>query len=238
MNDSFCRPMAVGICVAGMLFAAALPSSGIVITATSGSLSAQATFTDLGGGKLTVLLDNISKADVLAPNAILTGIFFDYTGGALTPLSALLNGSTVLYGANGGGNVGGEWAYGSGLAGAPLGASSGISSSGLGLFGNGNFLGPNLDSPASVGGLSYGITSAGDNPATGNTPVTGANALIKNSVLFTLGYSGAFGVFDNVSFQYGTALTEPNVNVPDSGSSLVLLGVAISGVCLLRRKLS
>jgi hypothetical protein len=35
-----------------------------------------------------------------------------------------------------------------------------------------------------------------------------------------------------------SAITEPNVNVPDGGASLVMLGVAIGGAGLRRRKLS
>jgi hypothetical protein len=41
-------------------------------------------------------------------------------------------------------------------------------------------------------GLQYGITSGSDNPSTGNAAVTGANALIQNSVVFT--FSGATGL--------------------------------------------
>jgi hypothetical protein len=111
--------------------------------------------------------------------------------------------------------VGGEWEYLAGLA-APHSATEGISSSGFGLFGSPNFPGNNLEDPLALDGLQYGITSAGDNPATGNAPVTGDNALIHNSVVFVL--SGAnlpsqltAADFAHISFQYGTALTEPNL---------------------------
>ena len=109
--------------------------------------------------------------------------------------------------------VGGEWAYASVLVGAPLGATEGISSAGLGLFGGATFPGTNLQGPAAVNGLQYGITSAGDILATGNAAVTGGNALIQNQVVFTLAGVGLSTV-SNVSFQYGTALTEPNCTPP------------------------
>lgn len=229
----------------GLLAFGAVPNQAEAITfsASSGNLSASASFTNVGGN-LQVVLTNTSASDVLIPAEVLTAVFFDVQGaGALTPLSALLSGgSTVFFGPDGGGNVGGEWAYGSGLAGAPLGATLGISSSGLGLFGNANFNGANLQGPVAVDGLQYGITSAGDNTATGNAAVTGGNALIKNQVTFLLtGLGGIIpgqGNITNVSFQYGTALTEPNVPVPPvpEPSTLLMLGSAFVGMCYMSRR--
>jgi hypothetical protein len=216
----------------------------IVFTGSSGNRAASANFQNIGGD-LVITLTNTSTADVLVPVDVLTGLFFDISA-SLTPVSALLNSSTVAYGPDGGGNVGGEWRYEAGLA-APGGASKGIYSAGFGFPGDAaNFNGANLQNPAALDGLQYGITSAGDNLATGNAPVTGGNALIQNSVVFTLsGISPGFNPdstnITNVSFQYGTALNEPNVpgtSVPDGGVTLVLLGSALMGVETLRRKLS
>jgi hypothetical protein len=162
--------------------------------------------------------------------------------------------------------VGGEWGYLSGLsANAPLGANQGIASAGYGTgvvdFGPGTrFPGANLQGPNAPNGLQYGILSAGDNPATGNTPVTGGSsgnpvALIKNSVIFELG--GLPENFDlssigSVSFQYGTSLRDPNVpadggdgggkppgppvGVPEPGT-LALFGVGLVAMGLLRGRL-
>jgi hypothetical protein len=63
--------------------------------------------------------------------------------------------------------VGGEWAYKAGIHG-PHGQDYGISSTGLDIFGSsGRFPGPNLQGPNAVDGLQFGITSAGDDPASG-----------------------------------------------------------------------
>jgi hypothetical protein len=132
----------------------------------------------------------------------------------------------------GGGNVGGEWEYLAGLN--QYGANAGISSTGLNIFGGANFNGLNLQDPAALDGLQFGITSAGDNVGTGNTGVT-KSALIKNSVVFTLPILTGTPNISNVTFQYGTALDEGTVTgnctsgcvqTPEP-SSLPLLGAGI-----------
>lgn len=222
----------VGIVIAGS--AAPSPAAPITFNASSGNLAASATF-DVVAGKLQITLINTSMSDVLIPADVLTGVFFDIVGvnPVLAPSTAILGlGSSVVFGGTDPGNViGGEWAYAASLSGAPNGATRGISSAGLGLFGNGNFPGSNLQGPSGTNGLQYGITSAGDNTATGNTPVTGSNALIKNSVVFTLsGIGGGFdpsAVIGNVSFQYGTALSEPNIPEPATAAMLALGGISV-----------
>src|SRR5262249_20152932 len=86
-------------------------------------------------------------------------------------------------------------------------------------------------------GLNYGITSAGDNPTTGNGAVTGsggsASPIVQNSVVFTLtGFTGTLADITKVSFQYGTALSD--ANVPASGvpepSSLAIAGLGGLGL--------
>jgi hypothetical protein len=214
---------------------------GIGTGALSGTV-ATALF-EQSGANLVVTLSNVG-ADVLVPTDVLTGVFFDLAGSpTLTSASAVLApGSTVQHGtSNPGGVVGGEWGYGHGLSGAPRGATQGISSTGLGLFGGATFPGTNLEGPAALDGLQYGIVSGNDDPTTGNAPVTGGYALIQNSVVFTLG--GLNANFDlstgisKVSFQYGTALADPNleghktaVPVPEPASAALF---AVGFFCLL-----
>jgi hypothetical protein len=209
--------------VVSLMLSATATRADISFSYSSGDLAASAAF-GVSGGNLVVTLTNTSLADVLVPTQVLTAVFFDLPGGVtLSPVSALLGpGSTVLFGPANGGNVGGEWAYAA-LTSPPAPGNTGISSAGLGLFGDGNFGGANLQGPVSVDGLQYGLTSAGDDPTTGNWPVTGKDALIKNQVIFTL--SGIDAAFDpstisNVTFQYGTSLNE-NVLIPAPAAALI-----------------
>ena len=122
---------------------------------------------------------------------VLTAVFFNFEGATLTPGSAILSvGSTVLNDeAPTNGVVGGEWSYLSNISSqAPLGANSGISSAGLGIFGGPNFPGVDLDNATGGGaldGAGYGLVSAGGIASTANDPNKNA-PLIKNSVTFTL----------------------------------------------------
>lgn len=246
--------MVRGVALGAALVVAALiatPAHALPITfaGSSGSRSASATF-EQSGSQLLVKLTNTSAFDVLAPSNVLTGVFFTLWGvSSLTPISAALDGSDVLFGPDGGGDVGGEWAYRSALW------IHGISSTGAdGIFGPGDlFGGANLQGPTSPDGLQYGITSAGDDPSTGNAPVTGGHALIQNSVLFTLGgLPSGFQLHNwsvlNVAFNYGTSLNlvpgfrqppeQPPVSAPEP-ATLVLLGsglVAFTGAAAWKRR--
>jgi hypothetical protein len=232
----------------GLIIAASVgpqSASGVPLSVSGsvGDLAASAVF-DVSGNNLIVTLTNTSPVDVGVPADVLTAIFFDIVGAGdimLTPVSAVVgSGSVVLFGATDPGNVvGGEWAYRGQLSGAPLNAGHGISSAGFDRFGPMDlFPGSNLQGPDSPDGIQYGVTSAGDNPATGNAPVTGENALTKNEVVFTL--SGLPDNFDpstqitNVFWQYGTGFDEPGFGVPEP-ATLCLLGSA-SLVALRRRR--
>lgn len=241
--------------VALAAMALALPASASVsFSGTSGSLAASATF-DIVAGKLQVRLDNTSTNDVLVPADLLTGVFFNISGvgaaGQLTPFSALSDGPTYLSGVQqnaAGTNVGGEWAYAAVSSATLPTVNAGISSSGLDIFGSGNFNGPNLAGPDAVNGMQYGLTSTGDNLATQNGGIAG-NEITKHSVTFLLNTaSPAFSLtqISNVFFQYGTALDEPRFpgnggggppgSIPEP-TTLALLGLGLLvGVNARRRK--
>ena len=241
-----------GVCLAGVL--AASSASAVTYTGSSGSLAASVDFSINGSGQLVVTLSNTSGSDALNNPDLLGAVFFDLAGNpALTPVSGVLNtGSHIFVGGvqQSDAVIGGEWAYGSSLSGAPLGAKQGISGVGFGLSYNSLFPGGPLpnDGGSPPDGPAYSLTSAGDNTSTGNGVMTTVG-IIKSSVVFTLsGLPANFnlntGIAD-VNFQYGTSLTDaPNVpglppqgGLPDGGSTVLLLGSALSGLGLIRRKL-
>ncbi len=211
------------VTIAGTL-AFPLSAAGITFVGSSGDLAASVDF-EVNGTNLVVTLTNTSVADVQAPADVLTAVFFDLRDDpSLTPVSAFLgSGSVVYFGLDGGGNVGGEWAYRENLSNLPedwspphfAKAARGISSTGLDWFGPDDvFPSPaeDLDWPVEPNGLNYGLLSAGDDTTTGNSKVTGGGGnptpLIKNSVVFTLsGLPDAYNIdaaISKVVFQYGT----------------------------------
>jgi hypothetical protein len=211
----------------------------ITYSFTSGGLGASAEFAR-AGSDLIVTLTNTGTADALVPTDILTAVYFNVDGNpSLTRTSALIPLTSDVF-EIGTGNlvtpadrvVGGEWAYR---------ASTGISSTGLGVFGPGDrFPGNNLQGPASPAGVQFGIVPAADNLLTGNGGISG-EWLIRFAVVFRLaGFSAEpDDAINNVVFQYGTGLDEPQYgsDIPEP-SSFVLAVFGLIGVALLgwRRK--
>ena len=234
-------------------------TTNCVIASASGinneghAVSATAQFW-LVGSSLHVELINTAMSDVLVPSDVLTGLSFTLMNGTqsleLTPVAANLGkstdttlnsgNSTLVYGATTtNGNVGGEWAYESGID--FHGATSGISSSGLDLFGQANFNGPNLAGGTAVDGVQCGLLSKGDNTSTGNGGLSADGCPIKNAVQFKLtvpsGLSAsnfnltARGAFGDIGSQYGTSFgqTYPCAGGANNCDQVPLPGTAIIG---------
>lgn len=195
---------------------------------------------------LTITVTNTFAGDVWYHSELLTAVFFDTaTPLDLTPVSALVApGSAVLFSEAAqpsephpplpADQVGGEFAFRAGLPWwAPGGASYGISSVGIDLFGPQDLFPPqvDLDGPLSPDGMNYGITAAGDDRTTGSNPdVTGTEPIIQNSVIFTL--SGLPADFDpsteitNVWFLYGTSWVIPEpVTLATLGAGMCVVAI-------------
>jgi hypothetical protein len=201
---------------------------------TSGGtgLSAAATFTDLGGGQLEIQLWNTYTGDTPDQSHVLTALFFSGPTG-LTPVSALAAPGSLQWEAGnstaaGGMDVGANWEYVSG---------SGISSAGFGIFSSGNFPPSSGDT---LDGSAWGLVSAGY--AGSHLDGLDSRIYIQNSVIFVLsGFNGDMGSITDVSFQYGTALDEPNLPaVPESNTvlagALLLLPLGASTMRILRKR--
>jgi hypothetical protein len=203
----------------------ALPASSFATlftaSGTSGgdAISASANFV-LSGTTLTITLTNTSTVvyqqttnpkHTMDPAQVLTGLYFDIPGFSSissSPSTRTAAGTLI----NGSGNTRDGWAYDSGLSGAPGGATQGIASAGFGLGGgHSNF---NMSNGSMLDGYTYGIVGSGyvagtkiDGDATGGIVVQDFATFTFTGVSSTLDTSQ----ITNVSFQYGTALTEPNI---------------------------
>jgi hypothetical protein len=231
------------------MFSFAAPShAALIVENTSGLHKAKAEFSISGGGPnrhLTITLSNTSANDVLAPPDVLMALFFKTnTSAVFTPLSAsVANQSNIVFESPsfGGNNLGGEWTYREGITGLfNSNVDRGVSGAGFGVFGPSNLIGgPDRNGSQAPDGLDYGILSAGDNLATGNTPVTGSVPYVKSAIVFTFAIPSTFTesniLASSVVFQYGTSLSEPS-HGPGVPEPAAIGALAIAGVGLLRRR--
>ena len=212
------------------------------------SLSASAMF-EIIGNDLIITLSNTATDDNNGggwdtSGNTLSGIFFDFAGNPVfTPVSATVAPGSELVQfnlcstgqcASSTTNVGGEWYFSKDNE--TLLGEFGIASSGYIEGSNPNFNGPNLDGPAYTGnGINFGLISL-DNTFNPNGGLAD-DPVIRNSVILALSGAEGLSVFDitNVSFQYGTSLSEPNIST-DTGEavpepeSVILLGSGIAGL--------
>ncbi len=202
--------------VAVLIVAAGADASTIVFTGSSGTLSASAQFKLTPTG-VTVTLTNTAgpTPEKLVPADVLTAVYFNLTGAStLTPLEAVaLNGLIPATSPP----PGAYWAYQTNLQNAALhGAHSGISSTGLNVFGpNGNFSCGAGCQP--LDGLNYGIVP---NVYTAGQKLE-AVPLMRYSAQFTLQGNAQHATVSNVWFQYGTDLSEPSFQGFEGGGGEV-----------------
>ena len=249
-------------------FARSASAASITFVGSSGTLAAATRITDLGGGLLRIELGNFGSAAVI-PVDVLTGVFFDGNNAVLSSLgnvSAITSATTTITNPNACGsgssacpsganlNVGGEFAS----AANPLGVYDfGISSSGLGIFGQGNFIGPDLSNPTAVNGLNFGMVSIPNGISGGANPQVLSQPLLRGVVTFNVqgqvGFNPATGI-TGVRFQYGTALTDANfigtplppgvptpfdvgpTAVPEPASMVLLRSGLLAGTPYVRRR--
>jgi predicted small secreted protein len=185
------------------------------------TLSASATFT-ISNLDLVVALSNTGTFDPANADDILTGIFFTLSGDpTLTPESAQVAPGSLVVGhrlpLGFTGDVGSQWAYRNDLVRAPDGADEGISSTKLKWFGTKNlFSKTKIKGFGSFNGISFGLTTADDNPDDNQ-------GLIQNSVVLTFsGLPQDFTLSDisDVVFQYGTSLKQPELLCGAGGSDI------------------
>jgi hypothetical protein len=256
------------LATAGLMALAGTPAHAVtVVYFGSGTgvnpgdqIGAAVSFEEIGPTQVRVVLRNLSPNNADVPGNQLTGVFFNLPGNQTPGTAFTAAGSTVVgqgncsTACNGSPqNVGGEWAYNTGLS--VGGATEGLSSSGYsGVFGQPNLNGVNLQNPDALDGLQFGIMSAANNYANGNGGVEN-NALVQSAVTFTLNTDTNLTLAQlesvtNIRFQYGTTLTEPHfgptsfcldcnpdpfVTVPEP-ATIGLFGAGVLGLGLLRRR--
>jgi hypothetical protein len=220
--------------------ASAVTISGSVTT--SGVTRSGTADFSISGSTLTVALRNSSGEPAGTNIDLLTAVFFTLPQGVtLTPQTSGVVASSGLWVGTPSSStadvIGNNWQYrgGQSLTG---GTNAGISTAGFGVFSQGNF----GSSGVNVQGGDYGLV------ATGTTSPTSPSfqPVYTGTFTFTLGFTGnlttsAF-TSNNVNFQFGTALNEPNTNPPtdtppvaDTGITVALLGGALLGLAALRR---
>jgi hypothetical protein len=218
--------VAAGIwAVAGISASAQVTFTASGTGASGQALNATATFQTLAGNELRITLANTETGDANTTANLLTELFFNGASG-LTPVSAIVpagqlewnSGASTTLGSALDVGTGWGYAYAGGSGDESLGnnppnnATDGISSAGTGNWiGHSDFGGPST----SLDGAPYGLVPLGF-MSTGGTHDGLSNGqsdpTFENTVVLTLsGWTGSLSSIANVSFQYGTVSSNPNL---------------------------
>jgi len=242
--------------VALALFIVASKAQAVTFTATGvgktpgDTLKASVVFA-VSNLDLIVTLSNTGTVDPSTPADVLSAVLFNIEGDPkLTPVSADLDtGSSIIadplpMGFDG--DVGGEWAYRSGLAGAPDGANEGISSDALKWFGSKKYVfpGEKLRGAGRPGGIDFGLTTMNDRPGNDRDGLKD-QGLIQNSVQFVLfGLPDDFSLSEisDVTLQYGTTIKQPEITgeelaiIPEPSTIMLAAAGFMGALSFVRRK--
>ena len=189
----------------------------------------------LSGTALTIVLTNKATAAVTDPAEMLSALFWYSPTTGLTPGSAsLTSGSSWVNPSSVAINTGDGYGYASSDPTGPHGANQGVSAVGIGFFGDGNFAGYSTPR-VHLDGDAYDILPANGISSSGKG-FNNKYPLANDSMTFTLTLPTGVTSLDisDVSFQYSSAITGPNVvgNVPVPPTAL-LLGSGLMGMGLL-----
>ena len=187
-----------------------------------------------GAGTVTLTLNNnLTNAQVVSIIQNVSGVYFNvsgYNGGAVSLSSSNSTQSTNVA-------AGGAAA----LAGAvnPTGWAAGhsgttITACVICAFGISSPAGPDQ---TLIGGTGTGTYANANGSIAGNDP---HNPMLVGTLTLVLSVPGVTvnSTFSNVVIQFGTTATPPEIIVPDGGSTLGLLGLAMLGIGYLRRRMS
>ena len=189
------------------------------------------------GNTLTIILQNTSITSEVGANALLTGIGFNLPG-TLSIASGVVtrpSGSVFVNFSGSQTDISGEWGYANGAQGHFNGLPVNSLVSTMEADTDNRFSSTALSDPSGLNGPEFGVLA--------KTGDAGGLEAIKDTIKIELTLAGSFNGKDLVSnINNGTiAVTfgspTGNVNVPDGGTSAMLLGFGFLGMTLLAKTL-
>lgn len=243
MKQLFAGAVGVGLLVGSLSTAVrATPINVDVILADApAGLSASVDMT-VSGSYLTITLRNTSTGGASGANGLLTGLAFclpsAYTivsGTAIVPSTETLVNVT---GTVTGGNISGEWGYqNSNTPGHFNGLAVNRVVSAMEADTTSKFSSTSIQNPSNLNGPEFGLVRDGGN--------AGGLAAVMNEVIIRVRLGTSVGYDPTTQANFLAAINRGTVavtfgspsGVPDGGSTVALLGMALSGLGLVARRL-